>query len=222
MKHFFTLVFTTLLLPLFSQELLFRTVEGEWDVVEIDPNAPFAFAMEELQIQNGEEYFIDFRTSQDEITKDLRIRDYNATITEEELNDIRYVVNNLGEKSRPIILKMKGSIRSAGNRIKHLHPLRFLTCVFTDERMKVSMKNLEGKHFVWPPFYEGISGAFEEESNKNNLTDAQIADFAKKIALDAKWFDSLTSFIKGRRWAELIHLLIEKIPRNTETDRYDM
>jgi len=59
----------------------------------------------------------------------------------------------------------KGDLVAAGDRIDHVHPLRFLEAVFTDEELKVGIRNIRGKGWVWNHFVGGLKDSLSTEFN---------------------------------------------------------
>lgn len=146
------------------------------------------------------------------------LRDYLTVVTPEEEKDIGYIVNTLGMGSLAKIAKAKSSLKRAGDRIDHIHPLRFLSCIFTHEEMKVSLHAMQSRGWVWEEFYNGLKKSLEEESAKDNMRVEMIADFSLLVGLS---FDQVYSPIEGRKWRQFLDILIQYIPRTTQKKRYD-
>lgn len=145
-------------------------------------------------------------------------RSYENSLSQGEADDIRFIVTTLADKSIPTILKNKGAIEAAGDRIDHVHPLRFLMCVFTNEELKVGIRNLRAKGLLWGEFVAGLKDSLATESNNQNITNAQIAHFASTVGID---INIIYTPIQERRWDNFIDLLIAHIPRKDDGNRYD-
>jgi glycyl-tRNA synthetase beta subunit len=146
-------------------------------------------------------------------------RDYYAHVSTEEKADIAYIVRTLANTSLIKILNHKSSLESAGQRVEHLHPLRFLQVIFTDEELKACMLNLQGKSWVWSDFLEGITSSLTKEAAADNLKQEHIKDFAKRVNIDVKLINPP---LKKRDWEKFVDILIENVPREGNPDRYDM
>lgn len=145
-------------------------------------------------------------------------RDYTQPVTDSEKKDIVYIITSMANKPLTKLFKMKSSLESAGDRINHVHPLRFLECVFTDEELKVGIRNIKGRGWVWSDFYGGLKDSLHEESLKDNMRDEFIADFCLNINIG---IDIVNDAIQQRRWSDFLTLLIKHIPREGDHDRYD-
>lgn len=150
----------------------------------------------------------------------IGVRNYHTSLTEAQRTDIRYIVTTLGNVPIPNLLFYKSSLEDAGDRIDSVHPLRFLEYVFTNEELKVGIRNVKAKgNWVYGDFLGGLSNSLNEESDYMNMTDEFITDFANNVQIDLA---SIYPIIKQRQWGLLIDTLISKIPRKGDTKRYNM
>lgn len=147
------------------------------------------------------------------------LRHYEVPPTDEERELVFYVVNTLGNKSLAKVWKSKSSLKRAGDKIDHIHPLRFLEIVFTDEELKASIRNLRNRDLIWSEFKGGLFGSLAEEAKRNNLTDEQLQDFGQNIGIDITIV--YPSILKAD-WDEMLSLLIKNVPREGDPGRYDM
>ncbi len=207
-----------LFVNLYAQEVVLRTPEGELEVFEIDQNERFQDVILLANHQFGfGEFLLDFQTKSSSKVKKVEERDYFAPLKTKEREDIKYIINTLGTSSLAQIAKSKSSLKKAGDRIEAVHPLVFLRTIFTDEEMKVSINAMQGRLWVWDEFFTGISETLDEEHK--NISPSMLEDFSEKVGLDP---NLLLPLFEERKWKEFIKVLIDKVPRNTETDRYNM
>ena len=209
----------------YGQEVVARTPAGELVVVDVKPGESFSEAIETLQLYFGgsQEFLIDFmdRSERPEAkeAKALAWRDYNAKVISTEKRDIAFIVNTLGMNSLLKIADNKATIKKAGKRVEHIHPLRFLLVVFTDEEMKASFHSLVGRSWVWSDFFAGLRDSFETETNNINMRPEFINDFAANVGIDVSL---ISSDLANRQWEQFINVLVDKIPRNSDAGRYNM
>ena len=54
------------------------------------------------------------------------------------------------------INRNKDYLKKIGDQVQHVHPLRFLMCIFTDEKMKASVAALKCRTFgwIWKGFFD--------------------------------------------------------------------
>jgi hypothetical protein len=136
-------------------------------------------------------------------------RDYHAPVDPNIKKDIYDIVKTLGTKGHLSIMGQQDSLNKAGDRIRKVHPLVFLTCVFTVDELIVAIREMEGKWIVWPKFLDGIVDSLVTEHRAENL-EQFIPQFAKTVNINPKL---LEPSLKKRNWEEFIVTLIHNVPR---------
>lgn len=150
--------------------------------------------------------------------KGNQIRNYNAVLTPEEQKDISYVIETVGNASLYSIAKAKSSIKRSGKQVEHVHPLKFLAYIFSNEKLKACLHNVRGRSWVWGQFFKGLKNSFEEEAARDNIL-PHIKDFTLRVGVDMNTFYPL---VKNGRWKEFVDALITAIPGSQNSGRYDM
>jgi hypothetical protein len=146
-------------------------------------------------------------------------RDFFKPVTESEKKDLHFIMKTMATKSLTSLLKYKSQLEAAGERIDHIHPLRFLETVFSDEELKVYLHNIrKGNSWIKGEFFKGIKNSLQEEMNLGNLTDEMVFDFCFQFEIDP---NLLLGHIHNHKWDDLIKTLIVHIPREGDSDRYD-
>lgn len=145
-------------------------------------------------------------------------RDYYAPISPRQKKDLSYIVNTLSKSSLVSLMRQKRDLERAGDRINNIHPLRFLIAIFTDEELKVGIRNIP-KGWVWDDFMKGLRDSLNEEAGRGNMRVDCIEDFARVLEIN---MSSIMPAIQSRRWEELVSTLIAIIPRKGDTKRYGM
>lgn len=146
-------------------------------------------------------------------------RDYNIPVTAAEKADLAYIANTLGQSSLAGIATSKSSLKKAGDRIDHLHPLRFLMTIFTDEELKADISAIRSRGWIWDKFFDGLEGSLREESKKDNIRQEFITDFAHVVGINASLIEPA---IQEKKWKEFVDILIDVIPRAGNPGRYNM
>lgn len=146
-------------------------------------------------------------------------RNYFAQLSQKEKDDIRFILTTLANNSVVKIATYRSSLKKAGDRVDHIHPFRFLQCIFTNEDLKVCIRNIQGKSWVWGEFLEGITSSLREETQKNNLRPEYLVDFATILGIDV---DAVYQSYLNNQWEEMVNILINIVPRTGITDRYDI
>lgn len=146
-------------------------------------------------------------------------RNYNTPVLQNEKEDLAYITTTLARSSLPSLATSKSSLKKAGDRIDHLHPLRFLMTIFTDEELKANISAIRSRGWVWDKFYSGLEGSLKEEARKNNMNNEFVVDFANIIGINVSLIQPA---IQEKRWKEFVNLLIDSVPRTGNPTRYDM
>jgi len=162
---------------------------------------------------------LDYHRALEEMRSVPVVRDYSHLPTLEDQQDIAFIVHSLGQKPLAKIYFSKQTITEAGARIDYLHPLRFLEAIFTNEELKVSMRMMRERGWIWPEFVGGLSTTFNQEKSQSNLKQEYVADFAQSVDLS---FDRLYPFFQREAWVELMQYLVKEVPRKGDFNRYDM
>ncbi len=203
---FVILALFVLQLPVHSEELLLVDQEGRYCTLEID---------------NPKEYLIEdigFGASKKHGQFLGVPRDYFAPLTANEIGDIRHIVTSLANRSLIHLLANRGEFEAAGDRVDHVHPLKFLMVIFTDEELKVCVRNMRGRGWVWGSFASGLTDSLATESSIDNLRIEHIYDFASTVEIDP---NMIVPSVEQKKWEEFINLLIEHVPRKGDHGRYD-
>lgn len=165
-------------------------------------------------------YFLPKRLSSEQISKRGRAeaRSYGVGVTSAQAGDIGYIVKTLANSSLPKIKSAESSLKKAGDRIDVVHPLQFLLCIFSNEELKVSLRNLQGRTWVWKDFLSGLTDTLAEENARGNIA-PYLSDFAQKLQVNV---NELVPIVQGGRWERFVNRLIELVPRASGSDRYNM
>jgi hypothetical protein len=167
----------------------------------------------------------DLTTFKASVKKLSHHRVYASQLTKKERKGIKYIVTNLADKGATLkgltqLLQIKSKLEKTGDEIDHVHPLRFLEAAFTDEKMKVGIRNIKKQGgWVGDDFFDGLFSSLTEESKKSNMTDPMIYDFAGIVGIDSAL---IIQDIRERKWKQLIETLIKEIPRDPNHRRHDM
>jgi len=144
-------------------------------------------------------------------------RSYAGGLSRKDAEDIAYIVTTLANSSLPKIKSAETSLKKAGDRIDPVHPLQFLLCVFSNEELKVAIRNLQGRSWVWSDFIDGITKTLAEENGKNNIQ-PYLGEFASKLNVSINILQPLQ---QSGKWEKFVTTLIDVIPRADGSGRYD-
>jgi hypothetical protein len=241
------LCFTLLSAPAIAEEVLVRNSMGEIISLDIDPNKSFQdvihtihnqlittdrevgfFGNENLfAVEEGKSkshfaplgvFLLDYFFGSKTVKARSMPRDYMQPVSPQEKADIRYIVISLASNSWLQLLDARASLKKAGDRVDHVHPFRFLMCIFKDEELKAGVHSIRDRKKIWKEFLGGLSTSLEEEANFNNLKAEFIQDFANHVGVNSS---VINASIKGRRWEEFVDLLLTHLPRAGDPNRYN-
>lgn len=145
-------------------------------------------------------------------------RDYSYSPSEEDKKNIFYLIKTLADKNEAYLLFNKGSIESAGKKTEHIHPLKLLQIIFTDEELKVGIRNMSKRKWVWDSFRQGTADSLADEARIGNMPYAYLGVFCATVNLDEKVVKD--QYVNGH-WREFIDTLVNKVPRKADSRRYD-
>ncbi len=217
----------------FAHEVFVDTLDGELFVFDVDPADSLQNLQEKIEMLVGDksstvciELVGNKRKSDRKVKMNAKIhgsylgypRDYFADLRAEEKGDIRFIVTTLANKNVWTIALVQDDLTAAGDRIDHLHPLRFLATVFSDEELKVSIRNIRGKGLIWHRFLGGLKDCLTTEAKVGNLREEMILHFAQTVNVNPAL---IRNVINAYQWDDFIDVLITYIPRQGDQDRYD-
>lgn len=211
-----------------EEPTLLIELEGE-ETLCLEPQAPFLDVLDYLR-EEGED--LEGQTFSFGIVRDgdrLKLkmlrrlqneRNYYVPVTEQEKKEIRYIITTLAQNSLTSLANSKSSLKRAGERIDHIHPLRFLSTVFSNEELKVGVHAIRDRgSWIWDEFIGGLTKSLKEESVRQNMSIEFIQDFATTLKIDPSL---ILPQIQGGRWKEFVNTLIDTIPRANNPNRYNM
>lgn len=234
MKAFRLLTYIAIVAPMIasSEEVLVRTPSGDSITIDIETEQAFSEVIEQIEvIVNGTEqventstfkWILDFMTGSDtsmSTSAHAKPRDYYRPVTTSERDDINYLIKTLATGSWTSLLGAKSSLETAGDHIDNLHPLRFLTILFTDSKLQSGVHAIRDRKKIWKEFSSGLTSSLDQENKADNLKMEHIEDFAKNVKLDVAL---IRTPLQQKRWSDFIDILLTKIPREGDPGRYDM
>ena len=151
-------------------------------------------------------------------------RDYFDEVTRVDRKNIRFIITNLADTGLLKLWAMQSDVEGAGERVRHLHPLKFLECIFTDEELKVGIHTMTkrttlGQDQIWREFVRGVSESLNQELKFNNLSNDLLVHFAQSVEID---HTLIAADYNKRNWTAMIETLVNHIPRKGDFNRYDI
>lgn len=145
-------------------------------------------------------------------------RNYHIPLSASEAADLAYIITTLANRNLIMIKASEKDLKTAGNRIDHIHPLNFLSGIFTNQELIACMSVLRERSWVWKGYLKGLSTSMEEEMARNNVLQF-VQDFANRVHVDASL---LIPPIKAGKWEKLVDILIKNVPRDQRSGSYNL
>lgn len=125
-------------------------------------------------------------------------------LTDVEQKTIAFIIQNMADKNIFELALEKRKMEEKGKQINHVHPLRFIGCIFSDYELTKALKKVRKSTFKWDAFVDGFVKRMKEEHSKNNLL-PYITGFAKEVnVLEEK----VLYYIQEKNWKGLIDYLM--------------
>ncbi len=134
-------------------------------------------------------------------------RNYEKPLSREERAQIQGLVKTLAHDSYAKLIWNKTAITKTGDRVNHVHPLRFLEAIFTDLSTTRSLHKLQARGWVWSEFVQGLNQSLKEESEKKNITETFVVDFASNVRGNP---EVLFAIIQKKDWNHLVSTLLHE------------
>jgi hypothetical protein len=211
-----------------AEDLVIRSEDGEEYVLDVDKDASFFEVMNDIHYLLGEkedsakEFSFNYDRGLPTLGKKSKnksvVRNYGLPVSSADKQQIRYIITSLAKYNWMQLAKEESSLKKAGDKIAHVHPFRFLQCIFTDEEMKAAIFVVRNKSLVWGDYFSGLKKSMNEESDINNVIQF-TPDFAAQVGIS---LDSILPFVQNRMWSELVDTLINTLPRQGDPGRYNI
>ncbi len=217
---------------LMAKEIVVTPPSGESFVMDVEPHESFFKVFEQIQ-----SHLVEYDDVQENENNELSLsysigvpgifanksrqrspRNYGVPVSSTEKENIRFIIRSLAKHNWAQLAKEEPSLKRTGDKINHVHPFRFLQCVFTDEELKAGLFVIRNKSLVWGEYYDGLKKSLNDESDLNNLIQF-TPDFANNVGINVH---AILPYVQTRQWSALIDTLINSIPRTGNPDRYDM
>jgi len=126
--------------------------------------------------------------------------------TDQDKANIYEIITTLADNGKLSLLLKSGHLKQLGAQINHVHPLKFMSTIFSNPRLRMCMPDIFNDYFKRNGFMDGLGPSLERESDKGKL-EQYITDFAAELNVMP---DGLRDFFKARDWENLVrHLMMQ-------------
>jgi hypothetical protein len=124
---------------------------------------------------------------------------------EKDRTSISDLIKAMAEHGKLWLLGHKTYMNELGDSVRHVHPLKFLEVVFSNEYLKACMREIFEDYFKKNGFMDGLGESLTIKSKVGDL-DRYLGDFAKAVKADA---ENLKPFFENRDWEGLVRYLMD-------------
>lgn len=139
-------------------------------------------------------------------TQEGQMRNFYAPLSNEEKQNIRYIITTLANNSAISLMFYQTSLKQAGKDISHVHPLKMLEFIFSDPVLKRDVKKING--LPWKRFVEDTAKSLQDSEERDNLKQEHIEDFCKAVAIPSAY---LSPAVASHNWVQFINMARVKI-----------
>jgi len=129
---------------------------------------------------------------------------HDLICTDQDKAIIYELITTMAENRLLSLLLKKDHLEKIGEQINHVHPLKFLSTIFTNPRLKTCINDIFNDRFKKNGLMEGLGPSLEREARKGKL-DPFIVDFSREVNVSP---DSIRSYFQTRDWEELLYRLM--------------
>jgi hypothetical protein len=125
--------------------------------------------------------------------------------TEQDKAYIYEIISTMAEYGKIHLIFKQSQLKEMGAQINHVHPLKFLSSIFSDSYLKSCMAHVWADYFKKNGFLDGLAPSLTRESEKGKLTQ-YLSEFAKEVGVKE---ESLRPYFEARDWENLVLFLIQ-------------
>lgn len=124
--------------------------------------------------------------------------------TDEDVAKITEIVTTIADTNKLSLLFKQTHLRELGAQINHVHPLKFLSTVFSNPHLKTCMFYIWNDSFKRSGFIDGLGPSLTRESDKGKLAQ-YLPDFSKEVGASQK---DMQVYVDQRDWDNFVVFLI--------------
>jgi len=145
----------------------------------------------------------------DEVAKNNLVKKgkdpYDKLVLSEEDKDYVYeIITILADNGKLSLLFKQNHLRDLGSQIDHLHPLKFLSAIFSNPNLKTRMGKIFEDYFKRNGFMDEISPSLTSKSESGELNQ-YIEKFAEEVKVPV---EKIRPYFEEQDWNGLIDFLI--------------
>jgi len=125
-------------------------------------------------------------------------------LTDKEKRFIKIIISTMAAKNIIQLAFEKHSLESKGDKIHHVHPMRFIGYILSNPDLRNDLKTIKKSSFKWDAFIDGFSKRMKEEFQGDNIYQ-YVPGFASQVGASQ---EEINHYIAKKDWEGLVkHLL---------------
>lgn len=132
-------------------------------------------------------------------------KQYSERLSEEEKQDLYFVVSSAAEKSALALAGAKGEIRESLLRLQSVHPLALLEAIEKDPKLIEGMRKIQSRGWIWNLLVSELNGLFSAAYNQGIISADDVSGFSSSTGMDSS---TVSTLVEGGRWLELINQIV--------------
>jgi hypothetical protein len=124
--------------------------------------------------------------------------------TDEDQANIYEIISTIADNGKLSLLLKQSYLKNLGAQVNHVHPLKFLSTIFTNHTLKEQMYDIFDDYFKRNGFLDGLVPSLNREADKGKL-EQYVGDFSKDLELSP---ENLLPFFQKRDWENFVRYLI--------------
>lgn len=124
--------------------------------------------------------------------------------TDNQRTCIYEIITTLAENGKVSLLFKQNHLKEIGIQINDVHPLKFLSSIFSDPHLKECMINIFDDYFKRNGFMDGLAPSMTNEAEKGKLNQ-YLEEFAKDVQVPV---EDIRPFFDAKDWEGLVRYLI--------------
>ncbi len=137
--------------------------------------------------------------------KQLDVPYKELVYNEQDQKDLNELIAILSENNKINILLNKSYLNELGAKLDHVHPLKFLSAILIDSKLKEGLQEIWTDYFKRNGFLDGINPKLNQEMDQTKLM-PYLEPFAEEVQGNPI---VLKPFFDKRDWEGMIYYLIQ-------------
>ncbi len=120
--------------------------------------------------------------------------------TEQDKTTIYEIITTLAEHGKLSLLLKQSHLKGLGSQINHVHPLKFLSTIVTNPRLRECLVDIFDDYFKRNGFMDGIGPSLSREAERGKLA-MYVNDFSEEVKVKK---EDVEPFFRKQDWEGLV------------------